>query len=453
MLVTKPRSVGMGIYRQLTLYAMIVAGGFLLSKVLGLVREVLIARAFGTSGALDAYYAAFNFPDLLFALIPGGALASVFIPVLSTQLEREGEEGGWRFASIVVNDVFITVALLSALGIVFSQPLVAYVIAPGFDPERQALAADLMRIVFISTIVFSVSGVITSILHAHQHFLLPALAPGFYNLGIVAGAVWLAPVLGVHGLAYGVLAGSVLHLAIQLPALFKFRPRYFRTIGVGHAGLRELLGLFGPRVITLGVVRAGFLILTNLASRLGEGSIAALNYAYLLMQFPQSLIGTAIAFAIFPTLARLAAQGETAQLRGLFYRSLLVIVALATTAAVFFILFARPIVQILFQRGAFGTGSVDAVTYALQFYALAIVGESALEVCARIFYAQHDAKTPMLVALTALGVNVVLSVSLLGPLGTGGLALARAAALTWEAGLLLFIAHNRWLRLVWARDL
>src|SRR5512135_2738023 len=160
-------------YRQLTLYATILAGGFLLSKVLGLGREVLIARAFGTAGSLDAYYAAFNFPDLLFALIPGGALASVFIPVLSTYLEREGEEGGWKFASIVVNDVFITVALLSALGIVFSQPLVAYVIAPGIDPERQALAANLMRIVFISTIVFSVSGVITSILHAHQHFLLP----------------------------------------------------------------------------------------------------------------------------------------------------------------------------------------------------------------------------------------------------------------------------------------
>ena len=207
----------------------------------------------------------------------------------------------------------------------------------------QALAADLMRIVFISTIVFSVSGVITSILHAHQHFLLPALAPGFYNLGIVAGAVWLAPVLGVHGLAYGVLAGSVLHLIIQFPALVRFRARYWPIVGVGHAGLVELLSLFGPRVITLGVVRAGFLILTNLASRLGEGSIAALNYAYLLMQFPQSLIGTAIAFAIFPTLARLAALGETAQLRRLFYRSLFVIVTLATASAILLILFARPV--------------------------------------------------------------------------------------------------------------
>ena len=420
---------------------------------MGLGREVLIARAFGTSGVMDAYYAAFNFPDLLFALIPGGALASVFIPVLSTYLSRETSDEGWKFASIVVNDVFISVAVLSLLGAVFAQPLVVFVIAPGFDPARQALTADLMRIVFISTVIFSISGVVISILHAHQHFLLPALAPALYNLGIIAGAFWLAPIFGVYGLAYGVLAGSVLHLAIQIPGLVKFRARYFPAVGVSHSGLRELLRLFGPRVITLGVVRVNFLILTNLASRLGEGSIAALNYAYLLMQFPQSLIGTAIALAVFPTLARLAAQGESAQLRALFYRSLLVILVLATGAAVAVAFFARPIVQIVLQRGAFDAASADAVAFALQFYALAIVGESALEICARIFYAQHDAKTPMFAALSAMLVNLVLSLTLVQPLGIGGLVLARAAGLTWEAGILFLIAQNRWFRLVWARDL
>lgn len=414
---------------------------------------MLIARAFGTSGALDAYYAAFNFPDLLFALIPGGALASVFIPVLSTYLMRESDAESWKFVSIVVNDVFLSVAALSLLGAIFAQPLVAVLIAPGFDPARQALTADLMRIVFLSTIVFSISGVVISILHAHQHFLLPALAPALYNLGIIAGAVWLSPLFGVYGLAYGVLAGSVLHLAIQIPGLIKFRARYFPLLGLAHSGLRELLRLFGPRVITLGLVRVNFLILTNLASRMGEGSIAALNYAYLLMQLPQSLIGTAIALAVFPTLAQLAARGETAQLRGLFYRSLGVILVLATGAAVIFALFARPIVQIVLQRGAFDVAAVDAVAFALQFYALAIAGESALELCARIFYAQHDAKTPLFAALSALVVNLALSLALVAPLGIGGLALARAVALTWEAGILFWIANTRWFRLVWARDL
>jgi putative peptidoglycan lipid II flippase len=440
------RALTTGLYRQLTVSALVVAGGFLLSKILGLGREILIARAFGTSGVLDAYYAAFNFPDLLFALIPGGALASVFIPVLASQSTRDGADAGWKFASIVVNDVFLSVAVLSALGALFAQPIVANVIAPGFDPERQALASDLMRIVFVSTTIFAVSGVVLSILHAHQHFILPALAPALYNLGIIGGAVWLAPIWGIYGLAYGVLAGSILHLAIQVPGLIHFRARYYPALGTTHAGLHELVRLFGPRVVTLAVVRANFLILTNLASRLGEGSVSALNYAYLLMQFPESLIGTAIALAVFPTLSQLAAQNESAQLRRLFYRSLAVILILATVAAVVFVLWARPIVQIVLQRGAFGTASVDAVAFALQFYALAIVGESALEICARIFYAQHDAKTPLWVALSAMVVNLLLSLTLIGPLGIGGLVLARAVGLSWEAGWLLYIAHARWFR-------
>ncbi len=427
------------LYRRLTVSAFIVGGGFLLSKVLGLAREMVIARAFGTSAALDAYYAAFNFPDLLFALIPGGALASVFIPVLTTWITRGGEEEGWRFASAVVNDVLLVVGFLSALGALFAQPLVAFVVAPGFDPAKQALTADLMRLVFISTVIFSASGVIISILHAHQHFLLPALAPALYNAGIIAGGLWLAPRFGIYGLAYGVLIGSVLHLAVQVPGLVRFGARYTPTLGIGHTGLSELLRLFGPRLVTLAAVRVNFLVLTNLASRLGEGSVSALNYAYLLMQFPESLIGTAIALAIFPTLTQLASRGQAAELRTLFVRGLATIVGLAVLAAVAVMLLARPLVQIVFQRGAFGAAAVDAVAFALQFYALAIVGESALELCARVFYAQHDARTPMWAALSALVVNLFSSMLLVQPLGIGGLALARAIALAWEAGVLLVV--------------
>ncbi len=438
-MTTHQQALTTALYRRLTLSALTVGGGFLLSKVLGLVREMMIARAFGTSGTLDAYYAAFNFPDLLFALIPGGALASIFIPVLTTSITRGGEKEGWRFASAVVNDVLLVVGFLSALGALFAQPLVALVVAPGFDPARQALTADLMRIVFVSTTIFSASGVVISILHAHQHFLLPALAPALYNASIIGGAIWLAPRFGIYGLAYGVLIGSVLHLAIQVPGLVRYQARYAPTFGIGHAGLSELLRLFGPRLVTLGVVRVNFLVLTNLASRLGEGSVSALNYAYLLMQFPESLIGTAIALAIFPTLTQLASQGQAPALRRLFSRGLAAILVLAVAAAAVFGLFARPIVQIVFQRGAFGAAAVDSVAFALQFYALAIVGESALELCARVFYAQHDAKTPMWAALSASVVNLLLSFVLVEPLGIGGLALARAAALAWEAGALLFV--------------
>jgi putative peptidoglycan lipid II flippase len=373
---------------------------------------------------------------LLFALIPGGALASVFIPVLTTAITRGGDDEGWRFASAVVNDVLIVVGVLSALGALFAQPLVALVVAPGFTAGQQVLTADLMRIVFISTVIFSLSGVVISILHAHQHFLLPALAPALYNAGIIGGALWLAPHFGIYGLAYGVLIGSVLHLAVQIPGLVRFGARYAPTLGIGYTGLNELLHLFGPRLVTLAAVRVNFLILTNLASRLGEGSVSALNYAYLLMQFPESLIGTAIALAIFPTLTQLASRGQMAELRTLFVRGLAAILGLGIVAAALFSLLARPLVAFVFQRGAFGAAAVDTVAFALQFYALAIVGESALELCARVFYAQHDARTPMWASLSALVVNLICSVVLVEPLGIGGLALARAAALAWEAGIL-----------------
>ncbi len=262
-----------------------------------------------------------------------------------------------------------------------------------------------MRLVFISTVIFSVSGVVISLLHAHQHFILPALAPALYNLGIIAGALWLAPFFGIYGLAYGVLAGSVLHLAVQVPALIHFRHGIRRRwVGV-TPGCESCFSSLVPGLVTLGVVRVNFLVMTNLASRLGEGSIAALNYAYLLMQFPESLIGTAIALAIFPTLAQMAARGDRAGLGVLFQRGLAVILALAGAATLVFILLARPIVQIVFQRGGICAASVDAVAFALLFYALAIIGESALELCARVFYAQHDARTPMGAALSALVVN------------------------------------------------
>ncbi|MCL5950635.1 MAG: murein biosynthesis integral membrane protein MurJ, partial [Chloroflexi bacterium] len=263
--------------RRLLGSAAIVAGGLFSSKVLGLVREILIARTFGTRGDLDAFYAATSFSDLLFSLIAGGALASVFIPVLSTYLAQNGDgskaeaETGWQFASAVINAVFVIVGLFSAFGMVVAPQIVEHFLAPGFSPERQALTAALLRLVLISTVIFGVSGTLTGILHAHNHFLLPSLAPSLYNLGIIAGAVLLAPRWGIMGLAYGVVAGSALHLLIQVPGLVRYRARYFLTLGIRLDGTRHLIELLGPRVITMGAVRLTFIIMTNLASRLGEG--------------------------------------------------------------------------------------------------------------------------------------------------------------------------------------
>lgn len=432
--------------RRLLVSSAIVAGGFFASKILGLLREILIARAFGTRGDLDAFFAATQFSDLLFAVIAGGALASVFIPVFSGYLVRDetSHREGWEFASAVVNDVFLAVTLFSIIGMLFAPQIVEHWLAPGFLTERRALTADLLRLVLLSTIIFGVSGTITGILHAHNHFILPAIAPSLYNLGIIAGAVWLAPRFGIFGLAYGVVAGSVAHLLIQIPGLIRHRARFVPTLGLRLSATRDLVTLLGPRIVTMLVVRVTWIVMTNFASRLGEGSVSALSYAYSLWQFPESLIGTAIALAVFPRLAARAAEGKLVELRALYRIALVSILGLAIPAMLALIVFARPLVSLLFERGAFGGGSTDLVATVLQFYALAVAGESLLELTARIFYAQRDARTPMFVAITAMTIRVAL-MWWWSAFGAPGLALAYAVAVALEGGALAGLAQLRWI--------
>ena len=432
--------------RRLLLSAAIVAAGFCSSKIFSLLREILIARAFGTRGELDAFFAATQFSDLLFAVIAGGALASVFIPVFSGYLVRDPEPSrrarGWEFASAIVTDVFLVVAFFAALAMIFAPQVVENFLAPGFAPAQRALTADILRLVLIATMIFSVSGIITAILHAHNHFLLPALAPTLYNLGIIAGAVWLAPHFGILGLAYGVIVGSVAHLAIQIPGLIHHHARFIPTLGLRLSATRDLIALLGPRIVTMLVVRVTWIAMTNLASRLGEGSVSALSYAYALLQFPESLIGTAIALAVFPRLSARAAENDRAGFRALYRVALVSILGLAIPATLATIIFARPLVSVLFERGAFGGGSTDLVATVLQFYALAIAGESLLEVTARIFYAQRDARTPMFVAIFSMTLRVALMAWWI-EWGAPGLTLAYAVGVAVEGALLAGLAHHR----------
>jgi putative peptidoglycan lipid II flippase len=431
--------------RRLLISSAIVAAGFFSSKVLGLLREILIARAFGTRGDLDAFFAATQFSDLLFAVVAGGALASVFIPVFSGYLIQgdDARRAGWKFASAVVNAVFLIVLGFALVGMIFAQPFTDHFLAPGFPPERRALTADLLRLILLATIIFGVSGTLTGILHAHNHFVLPALAPSLYNLGMIAGTVWLAPRLGIFGLAYGVVAGSALHLVIQLPGLVRHGAHYFLTLGWRHAGMASLLALVGPRVVTMLAVRATSIIMTNAASRLSEGSISALSYAYSLWQFPETLIGTAIALAAFPRLAACASANKIAELRALYRLALFSILSMAIPAALVAILFARPIVSFLFQRGAFGGASTELVAAVLQCYALAIIGESLLELTARAFYAQRNARTPMFVALASMMLRAALIIWWSNLFGAPGIALAYAVGVVTEGGALWWLAQKQ----------
>jgi putative peptidoglycan lipid II flippase len=422
---------------------------FVISRALGLLREMAISHQFGTGGALDAYLAAFRLPDILFQIVAGGALGSAFIPTFAAFLAQDDQRGAWRLASAVINLVLILTAALAALAALLAPWLVRDVIAPGFDPARQALTTSLMRLMLITPVIFGVSGIVMGILNARQHFLLPALAPILYNAGIIAGALALAPGMGVRGLAVGVVAGALAHLLVQVPGLVHHGMHYAPVLGLREPGVREVGRLMLPRMVGLAAVQLNFLVNTILASGLAAGSLSALNYAWLLMLLPEGIFAQSVATAAFPTFSTQAARGQHAEMRSTLAATLRAVLYLALPAAAGLIVLRVPLVQLIFQRGAFTSSSTHMVALALGFYALGLPAHSAVEIVVRAFYAMHDTKTPVAIGVTAMGLNIALSLAFIpafqamGWAPHGGLALSNALATTAEMSALLVIIRRR----------
>lgn len=434
--------------RQIAQAAVLVMALFVLSRVLGLLREVIIGHQFGTSSALDVYLAAFRVPDLLFQLIAGGALGSAFIPTFAGLLAQGRRTEAWRLASSIINLLMLILTVLAFAAGILAPVLVRTIIAPGFSPAQQALTVDLMRLMLITPIVFGVSGVVMGILNSHQHFLAPALAPSLYNLAIIGGALFLAPRLGVEGLALGVVMGSLLHLFVQLPALLRQGGFYTLELGTDNPDVREVGRLMIPRMMGLAAVQVNFLVNTILASRLPAGSLSALNYAWLIMLLPQGIFAQSVATAAFPTFSALAARREMVEFRSTLSATLRAILFLSVPASVGLWLLRVPLVQVLFERGAFTPQSTRWVASALAFYAIGLVGHSAVEILSRAFYALHDTLRPVVVGLGAMGLNVLLSLILGRPTEAGGmahsgLALANSIATLLEMAVLLILLARK----------
>ena len=423
---------------------LLVGGSFGLAAIMGLVRNIIIARRFGIGADLDAYYAAFKLPDLLFTVVAGGALATAFIPIFTDVLANKGRARAWRLASAITNLVVLIVGAFATLAAIFAPWLVSTLIAPGFDAVQQAEAVSAMRIVLLSTLIFAVSAVQSGVLHGLKQFLLPALAPILYPVGIIAGAVWLAPTMGIRGLAVGAVIGAALHLAVKIPGLIYYGFQWLPVLDVGSAAVRRVAVLMGPRILDLAVFHLTLLAATNLASRLSPGSVSALEWGWDAMQIPETLIGTAFGLVAFPTLADLAARNDLAGLRHTVGETLRAILALTIPAAVALILLGRPILALLYQRGAFDAAATEAVYIALRLFALGLVGHACLELAARAFFAQQDTVTPLLVAIGSAAANIGLAIVLMKPMGHGGLALANSLAISAEVVVLLLILRHRW---------
>ncbi len=424
--------------------AALVMAFYVASRVLGLVREMVISHQFGTSRALDAYRAAFTIPDLIFTLVAGGALGSAFIPTFTAYLAREEHKEAWRLASAVTNLAFLT---LSGAAIVVGllAPWLVPLIVPGFvgDEASLTLTTDLVRIMLASPMLAGMSGIFMGVLNSRGHFLAPAVAPVVYNLGIIGGAVFLAPSEGVRGLAIGVAVGAALHLLIQIPALWQTRPHYSFTLGLDLAGTREVGRLMLPRVMGLAAMQLNYLVNTILASTLRAGSLAALTFAWQLTTLPWGVFAMSISTVSFPSLSASAARGEMDGLKHTLSSALRTIIYLTLPAGVGLFVLREPLVALLFQRGEFTAESTLSVAWALAFYAPGLLALAVTEILTRAFYALHDTRTPVLIAVATVAANVAMSLLLLGPLSHGGLALAATISNTAETIILIALLRRR----------
>lgn len=422
---------------------------FVVSNVAGLIKWVLVSRAFGTSAEMDAFNAANRLPELLFTLMAGGALASAFVPTFTSFLAQADRENAWRLASSIANLVFLGLSASAALSWLAAPWLVRHVLAPYFtDPVQISLTVSLLRILLISAVIFGLSGLLMGVLNAHQHFLLPALAPTFFWLGWIVGVILLAPTMGIHGLAWGVVVGALMHLLIQLPGLRGRSARYHLRLGLRDHAVRRVGALMGPRLLGVGVVQINFLVNTILASGMPEGSLTGITIAFAVMMMPQVIIAQAIGIAVLPTFSEQVARNELAEMRASLATTLRGVLFLSLPASVGLIVLRRPIVSLLFERGEFDARSTELVAWALLWYAAGLVGHSLLEIIARAFYAMQDTRTPVAVGAAAMALNVGLSIVLsmmfanAGRPPHGGLALANSLATALEC-LTLFVLLGR----------
>lgn len=458
---------------QIVRAALVVLLGFLASGVLGLIRTGAFSAAFGTSAELDAFYAAQRIPDLLFNLVAGGALGSSFIPVFSRFLTKDDMEGAWRLASAVMTLSAALAAVLALLTGVLAPWIVPNLLFPGRPLAQQDLATELTQLMLVTTVIFAVSGLVMGILNAHQRFLFPALALSTNNLGLIAGALLIAPNLpgdsgllpeiadvirepfsqqaNIYGLALGAVLGALLHLSVQIPGLFAVRARLRPILNWRIHGVVEVLALMGPRVLGLAVVQINFAVNVIFASNMIEGSLVALNTAWFLAFFTLGVIAQSVGTAVFPTLSALVADDDMDGYRNRLASALRGVLFLALPATVGLIVLGEPVVFI-FERGEWTADSTQATAWALSFFALGIAGHAALEVLSRAFYALADTWTPVRIGLAAMITNIVLSlifIEFIGDPGSlvrgpfAGLALANSLTTLLEALALWWLLRRR----------
>ena len=422
--------------------AIIVGLAFILSRILGLGREVILARQFGTGSDMDAYVSSFRIPDLLFLVVMAGSFGAAFIPVFGEYLAEGDQDRAWRLASAVLTWAGVGVIATSAVCFVLARPLTR-IVAPGFDAATEDTAVNLMRILLLSPVFLGFGIASKGILEAHQQFALPALASIVYNIAIIVGALFFVPEHGIYAVGWAVIIGALGHFLIQLPGLFKAGMRFRPTLSRQVEGLSEVARLLGPRVIGLAAFQLNFIAVNAFASISNDEHVSAINYAWQLLMLPHGVLALSISTVIFPRLAALYSQGENEAFRSTLDRTIRPLLFLSIPASVGLLLLREPIVRVVFQRKEFDSSSTALVVAPLAWFAIGLVGYALTEVLTRVFYATRDTRTPVITGVLTAILNLVLCAIFIDSLSYTGLALALSATTACEAIILLLFLRQR----------
>ena len=453
---------GGGRARKLTRSAGTVSLGVMVSRVLGLVREQILAYLFPARTGLDAFYAAFRIPNLLRDMFGEGALSKAFVATFSEIEKKEGREQALRLANVVLNALILVVSVLTLVGIVYADVIVGAVLpGAGFDVALSAdesfgiatkrdLTVGLTRVMFPFIVLVSAAALVMGILNAQGRFFVPALASAFFNVGSVSVGLlgyYLAPRFGQHpamGMAVGVLAGGALQLLAQLPTLFRLGYRYRPVISFRDPWVGRVARLFGPGAIVASTVQVNVLVNQIFASR-GEGWLSWITQSFRILHLPIGLVGVAISAATLPALSRAAAASDTVEFRNTFSHATRLVLLFMVPATVGLVVLAIPIVRLIFEQGRFGPEDTVEVAGALRCYAVGLISFAAVKIVTDGFYAIQDVRAPLVVSLLSMGANALLNWLFVVELGLDhrGLALATSGTMTVSLVLLWVLFRRR----------
>ena len=456
----EPPDGGSASATRLAKSAGIIGTATLSSRLLGLVRDQVLAYLFGAGNAMDAFNVAYRVPNLMRDLFAEGAMSAAFVPTFTRRLTLQSRASAWHLGNQLVNALLVVTGGLVVLGIIFASPLAGLLASDysgvlvsgagrGLGVDKFELTVTLTRIMLPFLTLVAVAAALMGMLNSLNRFFTPALSPAMFNVGIILSAGVLVPVmpgLGLHpitGIALGAMLGGVGQIALQVPALLREGYRYRPVLNPADPGLREMLRLIGPGTLAGAAVQINLLVNTILATGEGTGAVSWLNYAFRLMYLPIGLFGVSIATATLPAVSRHAANDDLSGIRQTISNGLRMMLMLSIPALVGLIVLASPIVELIFERGRFAADDTASTAAALAYYAPGLLGYSAVRICVPCFYSLRNSLTPTLVSVGSVALNIILNVTLVRVMGFRGLALGTSIAALVNAGVLLYLLGQR----------